>query len=268
MSTIASTERLDQRPIGGKGLSFLTLLHVELRKQVDTRGGRGLLIAIAVVVALVLALTMYFSRHDGASFRAFAAATATPSGYLIPALGVMTACNEWSQRTALITFTQEPRRWRVLVAKTLAAMIWATGFLLLAWVLAAFFHMITASIADVPMDWNMTASGFFAQWAGQMVSVLMGMAIGMLLLITPLALATYYVAPGIITMIVALISQKIVPWISQTAPPIGNDPLLDGMGVPSAQGDNLWAKFAVSMLVWVVIPYAVGFVRVLKREVK
>ena len=31
-----------------------------------------------------------------------------------------TACNEWSQRTALITFTQEPRRLRVVLAKQLA----------------------------------------------------------------------------------------------------------------------------------------------------
>ncbi|WP_295108989.1 hypothetical protein [uncultured Kocuria sp.] len=32
----------------------------------------------------------------------------------------ITACNEWSQRTALITFTQEPRGSRVVLAKQLA----------------------------------------------------------------------------------------------------------------------------------------------------
>ena len=40
----------------GRGLSFLTLLRVELRKQVDTRAGRGLLIAIGVLTALALGL--------------------------------------------------------------------------------------------------------------------------------------------------------------------------------------------------------------------
>ena len=35
-------------------------------------------------------------------------------------LGIITACNEWSQRTALIPFTQEPRRLRVVLAKLLS----------------------------------------------------------------------------------------------------------------------------------------------------
>lgn len=267
MSTIASTERLDARQVSGKGLSFLTLLQVELRKQVDTRGGRGLLIAIAAITALVIVATMYFSRHDGASFSAFVLATGTPLGLLIPALGVLTACNEWSQRTALITFTQEPRRARVLIAKTLAATIWASAFLFMAWALAAICHLATAAISGKPTDWDMNATELFGNWVNTMTSVLMGVGFGMLLLITPLALVAYYIGPNLITgllMIAKWSREHVVPWLSATSIPLGEQPTFEGMPPTT----NPWGKWAVSMLVWIVLPYVVGFIRVMRREVK
>lgn len=266
MSTIATTAPATVERPTGKGLSFARLLQVELRKQVDTRGGRGLLIAIAMITALVLAVMMYVNRDGGVGFGSLVMATSTPQGMLIPVLGIIAACNEWSQRTALITFTQEPRRWRGVAAKTLAAIIWATAFLLLAWGLAALTHVVLAQINNTPVDFDMTGKQYLAGWVDQMVGVVMGLGFGFLLLITPLAIAAYYVAPSLVSGLTMAIPalRGHGGWVNTLSAPIAQQPLMEGMPVQ----DNVWAKFATSMLLWVVIPFAVGTMRVLRREVK
>ncbi len=241
------------------------LIHVELRKQVDTGSGRGLLIAIAVISAIAVAGVMYFSRDEGASFAALVTATGTPMSMLIPVLGIITACNEWSQRTALITFTHEPRRWRVVAAKCLAALIWATGLLLLAWVLAALAHLISVSMAGHHADINFTAVQFLAGWINQTILVLMGLGFGFLLLVTPLAVVAYYVVPSLVTGVTVAVPalQRLTDWLTNTTVPLANA-VPEGIQDPN----DLWVRFAVSMVVWVVLPLALGTLRVLRREIK
>lgn len=247
----------------GRGLPFGRLVQVELRKQVDTRGGRALLATIALITVLAVAGVLWFSRHDGASFTALVAATAVPQNMLIPLLGIITACNEWSQRTALITFTHEPRRARVVGAKCAAAIIWATAFLLLAWCLAAAAHVLSMSLAGHPAHMDVTARQALAGWIDQMVMVLMGLGFGFLLLITPLAIASYFVVPALVTGVVAAVPalRNCADWISSTSVPLvhpAEEPL------PSRS----WAMFATSILLWMVVPLVVGTLRVMRREVK
>ena len=45
-----------------------------------------------------------------------------PLAMLLPVIGIMAATAEWTQRTGLVTFTLEPRRGRVVLAKALAAL--------------------------------------------------------------------------------------------------------------------------------------------------
>ncbi|GAB2475944.1 hypothetical protein GCM10027030_07710 [Luteococcus sediminum] len=263
MSTITATHAapVTERPTG-RGLSFGRLLHVELRKQVDTRAGRGLLVAIAVLSLGALAGVLWFSRHDGAGFTTLVQTAAIPQGMLIPVLGIITACNEWSQRTALVTFTQEPRRWRVIAAKTLAAIIWATGFLLLAWGVAALAHAASMGAAGNPVHFDLTGRDYLAGWIEQVVGVLMGLAFGFLVLVTPAAIAAYFIVPSLVTGLVMGVPalRRFQEWVSTTTPPMSADPI-DPVTDP-------WARFATSMLFWVVIPFSVGVVRVLRREVK
>lgn len=41
-------------------------------------------------------------------------------GIFLPVIGIIAVTGEWSQRTALTTFTLVPRRWRIVVAKIVA----------------------------------------------------------------------------------------------------------------------------------------------------
>lgn len=148
-TTIAPARAAEQQlpSLGGGGLSFLTLMRVELRKQVDTRAGRGLLVAIGLITLRALGLMMWFTRDDGAQLGDLLLATVTPQGVLLPILGIITACNEWSQRTALVTFTQEPRRLRVVAAKLVSAVVLGTIAVVAAWLLAVLAHLVSLSIA-------------------------------------------------------------------------------------------------------------------------
>ena len=45
---------------------------------------------------------------------------------LLPVLGIMSVTSEWSQRTAMVTFTLEPSRSRFLAAKFVGTLIVAS----------------------------------------------------------------------------------------------------------------------------------------------
>ena len=98
-------------------MPFGRLVSVELRKMADTRAGRWLLISIAALTALVLAiqLAVILSNDLQVDFRDFMIAMNTPMGVLLPVLGIMSVTSEWTQRTAMVTFTLEPSRSRLVL---------------------------------------------------------------------------------------------------------------------------------------------------------
>ena len=57
-------------------------------------------------------------------------------GYFLPIIIIMLVTSEASQRNGLVTFTLEPKRSRVVVAKFLAGVVLAGGVMVLAFVLA------------------------------------------------------------------------------------------------------------------------------------
>ncbi|WP_431695958.1 hypothetical protein [Kocuria rhizophila] len=247
----------------GRGLSFLTLLRVELRKQVDTRAGRGLLIAIGVLTALALGLAVWLTREEGADLAGLFVVTLTPQGLLLPVLGIITACNEWSQRTALITFTQEPRRIRVVLAKLLAALVLGTIALAAAWVLALLAHIISAGLSGSPVSIEMDPGQLAGQWLAQMLALLQGVAFGLALLSVPLAIVAYFVLPVLYSTAAQLVPvlQDLGAWVSITA---ASAPLMTGVDLTATE----WGQLVTSSLLWIGVPLLIGVWRVLTREVK
>ncbi|MCL2420083.1 MAG: hypothetical protein FWD04_12400, partial [Conexibacteraceae bacterium] len=116
-STVASK---DHRPGLGR------LIAVELRKMVNTRSGFWVPIAVALItLAVAIVASVNHSGHD-ATFASVLHATTQPAAFLLPVMGVLLICGEWSQRTTLTTFTLVPSRWRVVGAKLGASLIVAT----------------------------------------------------------------------------------------------------------------------------------------------
>jgi len=107
-STVAASSAL------GPGIPFSRSLRVEWRKSVDTRAARWLLAAVAavaVIAAVVPIATPHSSDQDLPNYLAIVAIGVT---LLLPVVSILTLTSEWSQRTVLTTFTQDPRRDRVL----------------------------------------------------------------------------------------------------------------------------------------------------------
>ncbi|MGH3175825.1 MAG: ABC transporter permease, partial [Streptosporangiaceae bacterium] len=120
------TTNLADRPAiatGRPGVPFARLFTAELRKLADTRSGRWLLIAVLATTPLVVAVMLIVAEPRNLTYEKFVDFTQTPQKVLLPVLGILTITSEWSQRTGLVTFTLEPDRGRVLLAKAGATLL-------------------------------------------------------------------------------------------------------------------------------------------------
>ena len=121
------------------GVPFARLVHVELRKMLDTRAGRWLLIGIGAVIAVALTI-MFFNNGGQHAFGEYLQATTMPMALILPVVGILAVTSEWSQRTGLVTFGLEPRRARVAWAKTVAALLVGVAAFATSLVLAGIAH--------------------------------------------------------------------------------------------------------------------------------
>ncbi|MGY1840611.1 MULTISPECIES: hypothetical protein [unclassified Modestobacter] len=259
-----STATLDtERPRTGaapSAPSLATLVRVELRKSYDTRAGRWLLIVIGLAVLAVVALSLFvpdipktFPDHFGF--------TQLPISILLPVLGILLVTSEWSQRTAMTTFTLVPRRSRVLVAKVLAAALLAVLGVVVAALASALATVLTPVFTETEMDWGISAALVGQVLVAQVVTVLAGVAFGMLLLSSPLAIVLFFVLPTVFSILVGLVPALnwVSDWLdlSTTSMPLFEEGL-DGQG---------WAQFGTSAALWVALPMVLGWLQIQRSEI-
>ena len=245
---------------GHPPIPFTRLLGVELRKMWDTRAGLWLLIAIGVITAAIIVIFFLVSDPSDRVFQNFIGITATPQGFLLPVLGILLITSEWGQRTTLTTFTLVPRgrgssrrRWRprwcsacVAVVIAIASRRWRR------W-------------PGGPDDgFSVLSADDFAKFGLLQVSgILQGLAFGLIFLNSAAAIVTYFVLPTVFSIIASI-------WAALS------DVHLDrpGHGAAAAvrRQQNLtgeqWAQIATASLIWIVLPFLAGLVRVMRAEVK
>ena len=118
-------------------MPFTRLVGIELRKMVDTRAGMWMLVVMATIGFLIAGVLVIWGQGgEDHAFSTFLGFIFMPMVMLLPIMGIMSATQEWSQRTGLATFTLVPRRGRVVGAKVTAAVALCL-VLLLAGALAA-----------------------------------------------------------------------------------------------------------------------------------
>ncbi len=190
-TTTLQTERPGTVPDGAertpKRVSMLTLTGVELRKLVDTRAGLWLLIIIAAGVVAATAILLFVGGTvGGRTFAAFMGFAQLPVSILLPVLGILAMTGEFTQRTAITTFTLVPARGRVITAKLLAAATIAVITTALTAGTSAIANLI-AIARDEDGSWAMPMATLAGYVLVSLVYVLMGSAFGALLLNSPLA---------------------------------------------------------------------------------
>ena len=247
-------------PAAAQPIRLRRLVRVELRKMVNTRSGRWLLAALAAITLAIVAI--YFATADPSerTFINFMAATLGPQGFLLPVLGILLITSEWSQRTGLVSFTLMPVRSRVLGAKVLAGLLAGLAAIALSVVLAA---AATAAggldngFAQVGLD-DLGKFGIL-----QFTGIIQGLAFGLLFLNSAPAIVSYFVFPTALNILGTLWTPlgEVQPWVDLWA---AQSPLFTGNNLSGEQ----WMQIGTSNLIWVVAPFVLGLLRVLRTEVK
>lgn len=244
-------------------IPFQRLARVELRKQLDTRAGRWFVIVIAIITALVMVPVAWLSEPADLTFMNFFTAAVLPQMFLLPVIGIMAATAEWSQRTAMVTFTHEPRRLRVAIAKLVSALGLGLVVIVLTAVIAAVATVIASLIRDTDMVWTLEAQMVGSVVLMQVIFIAQGVAFGMLLQNTPVAIVAYYVLPTAWTIVTNLIAAMRDPaqWLDLSAATV---PLMELDPISGVE----WARLAVATTIWVILPLVAGIWRMVRREVK
>jgi ABC-2 type transport system permease protein len=251
-------------------IPFTRLLAVELRKARDTRASFWLLavIAIAVVIAEVVALIVGVTHDDRADidFGAFTAVAAFLTSVLLPVLAIMLVTTEWTQRSAMVTFSLESRRSRVVLAKLAVGVILTFATIILATAVGAIANALLG-VFNGPADWSYGWNGFFGFIISQNLAMLVGFALASLTLNTAAAIVLFFVYQFVLPTLFA-IGSELWNWFEDIAKWIDFGSAQNQLFELSDMSGTEWAQLVVSGLIWLAIPFALGLRRILRAEVK
>lgn len=262
MSTAMHLETVDMTK---QGIPMSRLVKVELRKLVNTRAGFWLVISMAIIAALITAGLLIWGDDKDLTFGQMSGLMNIPTGLLLPVLAILLVTSEWSQRTALVTFTLEPRRSRIVIAKFISAVVAAAGAVALSFVFGAVGNVLAGVFRGGEAgSWDMTAAGVANSIILQLAALFMGFAFAMLIMNSAAAIVLYFILPTIWSII-----GEIVPWLRDHVQAwadfsFAQQPLQSGDWATGKE----WAHFAVAGTIWLIIPLILGVWRLLRSEVK
>ncbi|WP_214317856.1 hypothetical protein [Nonomuraea sediminis] len=241
----------------GTSIPFHRLLSAEARKLFDTRSGK---IMTVVLIALTLASIVARGAVSGPRLYTLIETAGIGFGTLLPVIGILTVTGEWSHRTALTTFTLEPRRLRVLAAKCLPPLLTAVAGSLLAMMIAVPVTAAVAGVQDVPANWEVAPAALLGWTTTNVLAVAMGLSVGMLLLNAPAAIVICLAAPMLWTVVARLSAtgEVLAEWLD-----------LGTTAAPLMSGDlsgTQAARLTVSVIFSIAIPMTLGVLRVIRKE--
>ena len=238
-------------------IPFGRLLRVEWGKSLDTRAARWLLTGIALLTACAALVPVLLPDQIQQGWLSHLALTGLVLALLLPLVSILTLTSEWGQRSVLVTFTQEPRRHRVVAAKMLAGLTLALlGAAYAAAVTAA--AMAASDTLGRSVDWSVDGRYLLGFTLFLVANSLMGMAFGALLLNTPAAIVMFLVLPSLWTLLS-------FGWLADAGRWL--DTAKTYRYILEADWHGHTGPILVSLAVWVATPFAAGIVRTLRREV-
>jgi ABC-type transport system involved in multi-copper enzyme maturation permease subunit len=230
------------------------LTAVELRKATDTRAGFWLQLATAGFTLAAVAILLMVDK-SGTNLQDALSVAVQPAGVLLPIVGILLVTSEWSQRTALITFTLVPERLPVLTAKILASVLIA----LAATVAAIAVSVFGTALAGADMTLSAAILGQTVVYT--LTAMLTGVALGALLQQSAPAIVASFAAPLAITALASIPQLKSsLIWIDQarTLGPLTDDTL----------SATEWAHAGTTLIAWLAIPLAIGAWRLVRGEIR
>ncbi len=237
-------------------IPFPRLVRVEWGKATDTLAARWLLALVALsTVGMMLAPVLVPTSFDQ-THATYLGLAASALSILLPVVAILMFTGEWSQRSAFTTFTQEPRRIRVLNAK-LAASLALTGAAAVFGGLVTAGGLVLASASGRALEADLSAGAIAGYLLYVLLCVLAGVALGALLQSSATAIAASFALPTAFVLLGAA-SKLVSDWVDMST-------------TFTWVLENEWGghvpQIAVSVLFWVAVPLAAGVVRTMRRDV-
>ena len=247
---------IDAGPSAPRPIPFSRLVRVEWAKATDTRAARWLLALVALSTAGIMLVPVLVPTSFDQTDASYLRVAALGLSILLPVVAILTFTSEWSQRSVMTTFTQEPRRIRVLNAKLAVSLVLSGGG-------AVFGGAVTAAALGLAaasgrgLEANLSVGAIASYLLYVVLNVLAAVALGALLQNSAAAIAASFALPAAFALL-GTASTLVSEWIDMSTPwnwVLEND---WGGHVP---------QITVSVLFWVAVPLAAGVVRTIRRDV-
>jgi len=267
--TTATLEReavAPRRKAAPSPIPMTRIVGVELRKMFDTRSGFWLMMSVAITAVLATGATLLFAPRDELGYSSFAGAIGVPMTIILPMIAVLAVTSEWSQRSGLTTFTLVPHRARVISAKLVATVLVGIVSISIAFAVGALGNVVGSAIAGVNTSWDISLSNAATIFLGDALGMLMGFTLGVLIRSSAGAIVGYFVYALVLPVLFQTLASlqdwfhSLQGWVDFN---FASSFLYDG-GLSATQ----WAHVAVSGLIWLVIPLAIGLKVIMRSEVK
>ena len=175
------------------------------------------------------------------------------SGFLLPVLGIMLVTSEWSQRTAMVTFTLEPHRGRVVAAKLVAGLLLA--------LLVSAIATLSALLVQRPVRRAARRRELELRRSSSLLGFLLTQVIAML---TGFAFATLFLNTRrrdrrllrlrLILPTIFGVSAEFLAWFRDVQPWIDLSQAQEPLFEAAMTGED-WAQLLVTGLIWLGIPF-------------
>ena len=253
---------------GTRPVPFARLVRVELRKSCDTRAGRWLLLTMGLLTLLVEGITLAVTtvQDVAMTFGDFVGAAAFVTSVLLPVLGILVVTSEWGQRTAMVTFTLEPRRPLVIAAKLVTGLVLTAVTAVYAIGVGLACVLLYAALQGEGPAWEFGFNYLVGFLVVQSFAMLGGFALATLFLNSPAAIVVFFVYKWVLPGLFEL-GDNLIGWFGDLRPWIDFQAAQIPVQDLTVSGSD-WGHLLVSGSVWLVLPLAVGLRRVLRAEVK
>lgn len=258
MTTTLSPQNLDlsAASVAYRPIPFARLVQVEWSKATDTRAARWLLALMGVMTVGMMGVPIVAPTTFDQTYASYLRVAAFGMTILLPVVATLLFTGEWSQRSVITTFTQEPRRIRVLNAKLAVSILLGVGTAVFGWVIAAT-GIAVASASGRTLEADLTAGVVVGYLLFVLLNVLAGVALGALLQHSAAAIAASFALPATVAAL-GTASTLISDWI---------DPSTTWNAVLEHDWAGQVPQILFSVVFWVVLPFAAGVMRTLRRDV-
>lgn len=258
MNASLSTRALgiDRAPSGPGPIPFSRLVRAEWAKATDTRAARWLLALVALTTAGMVLVPVFAPTTFDQTYSSYLRVVAVALTILLPVVAILMLTGEWSQRSIMTTFTQEPRRIRVVSAKLAVSLMLGVGG-------AAFGGVVTAvglglaSASGRALEADLTVGAIVGYLLFVLLNVLAGVALGALLQNSAAAIAASFALPAACAVL-GTASTLVSDWIDMST--------TWNWVLENEWGGHL-PQISFSILFWVAVPLTAGVVRTVRRDI-